>query len=71
MALPELVHDGENGYLFADGDSQMLAQKVIAILSDQSMRAQMSKKSLDIIKDHDINEVVEEYESIYKKIANR
>jgi len=71
MALPELVHDGENGYLFADGDSQMLAQKVIAILSDQTMRVQMSQKSLDIIKDHDINEVVEKYESIYKKIANR
>ena len=71
MALPELVHDGENGYLFADGDSQMLAEKVIAVLSDQAMRAQMSRKSLDIIKDHDINRVVEKYESIYAQIISR
>jgi len=71
MALPELVHDGENGYLFAAGDSQMLADKVTAILGDQTMRAQMSRRSLDIIKDHDINRVVEKYESIYNEIISR
>ncbi|MCJ7669785.1 MAG: glycosyltransferase [Dehalococcoidia bacterium] len=71
MALPELVHDGENGYLFSDGDSQMLAEKVIAILSNQTMREQMSKKSLEIIKDHDINKIIEKYESIYNGIINR
>ncbi len=71
MALPELVHDGENGYLFSDGDSQMLAEKVVAILSNQAMRAQMSQKSLEIIKDHDINKVIEKYESIYNGIINR
>jgi len=71
MALPELVHDGENGYLFSDGNSEMLAEKVIAILSNQPMRAQMSKKSLEIIKDHDINKIIEKYESVYNEIANR
>ncbi|MGQ9545716.1 MAG: glycosyltransferase [Dehalococcoidia bacterium] len=71
MALPELVHDGENGYLFSDGDSEMLAQKVIAIVSNPTARAQMSKKSLEIIKDHDINKVIEKYESIYTEIVNR
>jgi glycosyltransferase involved in cell wall biosynthesis len=71
MALPELVHDGENGYLFSDGNSQMLAEKVIAILSNQTMRAQMSRKSLEIVKDHDINKIIEKYESIYNEIINR
>jgi 1,2-diacylglycerol 3-alpha-glucosyltransferase len=71
MALPELVHDGENGYLFSDGNSQMLAEKVIAILSNQAMRVRMSKKSLEIIKDHDIDKTIEKYESIYTEIINR
>jgi 1,2-diacylglycerol 3-alpha-glucosyltransferase len=71
MALPELVHDGENGYLFSDGDGQMFTEKVIAILSDQAMRAKMSEKSLEIIRDHDINKTIEKYESIYIEIANR
>jgi glycosyltransferase involved in cell wall biosynthesis len=71
MALPELVHDGENGYLFSDGDSQMFAEKVIAILSNQAIRAEMSKKSLEIIKDHDISEVVGKFEAIYSDIGSR
>jgi glycosyltransferase involved in cell wall biosynthesis len=71
MALPELVHDGENGYLFSDGDSQMLAQKAIAILSDQGMRAEMSRRSLGIIQDHDISKTIEKYESIYSEITSR
>ena len=71
MALPELVHDGENGYLFSDGNSQMLAEKVVTILSNQAMMAEMSRKSLEIIKDHDINRIVERFESIYSEIASR
>jgi 1,2-diacylglycerol 3-alpha-glucosyltransferase len=71
MALPELVHDGENGYLFSDGDSQMFAEKVVAILTNQTMRAQMSERSLEIIKDHDINKVIEKYEAIYNEVTNR
>jgi 1,2-diacylglycerol 3-alpha-glucosyltransferase len=71
MALPELVHDGENGYLFSDGDSQMIAEKVIAILTNRHMREQMSRKSLEIIKNHDINKTVEKYEAIYEEVINR
>jgi 1,2-diacylglycerol 3-alpha-glucosyltransferase len=71
MALPELVHNGENGYLFSDGDSEMLAERVIAILANRALRARMSEKSLEIIKDHDINKTVEKYESIYSEIVNR
>jgi len=70
-ALPELVHDGENGYLFLDGDGEMFTEKVIAILSDQAMRARMSEKSLEIIRDHDINKTIEKYESIYSEITDR
>lgn len=71
MALPELVHDGENGYLFPAGDSPALARKVIPIISDKKLRERMSKKSLEIIKTHDINKIIEEYESLYQKNLNR
>jgi 1,2-diacylglycerol 3-alpha-glucosyltransferase len=70
MALPELVHDGENGYLFSDGDSQMLAEKVIAILANQAMRVEMSRQSLEIIRNHDINKIIERYEAIYGQTIN-
>ncbi len=65
MALPELIHNGENGYLFPDGDSQTLAKKAIAILSDKKLSAQMSQKSLEIIKAHDLIKIMGKYESLY------
>lgn len=71
MALPELIHDGENGYLFPDGDSKILAEKVLAVLLDQNLKTQMSKKSLEIIKAHDLNKTIDKYESLYYEIANR
>lgn len=71
MALPELVHDGENGYLFPDGDNKTLTKKILTILSDQKLKARMSEKSLEIIKDHDIKKIIEKYESLYHEISNR
>ena len=68
MALPELVHDGGNGYLFSDGDSETLAKEVLKILSNKNLQTQMSKKSLEIIQVHDINKTVDKYESLYKEV---
>lgn len=71
VALPELVHDGENGYLFPDGDSQTLAERAIMILSNPTLRAKMGQKSLDIIQAHDIQVTLEKYESLYRQIIAR
>lgn len=67
MALPELVHDRENGYLFPEGDSNVLASRAIKILSNSKLRQKMSKNSLKIIKAHDIDKMIKKYESLYKK----
>jgi len=71
MALPELVHDGKNGYLFPNGDSQTLAEKIVTILSDQNLHAKMSKESLEIIQAHDINKIIKQYEALYNEIIHR
>jgi glycosyltransferase involved in cell wall biosynthesis len=67
MALPELAHDGENGFLFADGDYKTLADKAIKLLSDNDLRKRMSQKSLEIIAKHDINKVMGEFENLYRR----
>jgi 1,2-diacylglycerol 3-alpha-glucosyltransferase len=68
MALPELVHHGENGFLFPADDAQALASAAVAILSNEPLRRQMAKKSLEIIKAHDINKIVEQYEMLYARM---
>lgn len=63
-ALPELVRDGQNGYLFKPGDSEGLAKKVISILNSPTAAKKMSAVSLQIVSGHAI------LQSLAKIIAN-
>lgn len=66
LALPELVHSGENGYLFKQKDSTDLARRVIQILSNIKLKNTMSKKGLEIIKQHDISATIKAFEALYR-----
>lgn len=68
MALPELVHDGENGYLFSHEDSDMFAECVVKIFSDDVLRKKMGDKSLEMIQRHDIKHTLEKYEALYQQV---
>lgn len=69
-ALPELVRDGDNGYLFEDGDSDTLARRAVEILSDPRLRARMGRRSLQIISAHDERRTLGKYEALYRKIMD-
>lgn len=49
--VPDLVHDGINGRLMKAGDAASMAVAVEAILADPQRRAEMGRRSLDIISD--------------------
>ncbi|HEY9583965.1 MAG TPA: glycosyltransferase [Candidatus Paceibacterota bacterium] len=66
MALPELVKDGENGFLYEDGDENGLSEKIVRIFSDSAMMKKMGEKSLEFIQKHDIDKVMGEYENLYQ-----
>ncbi|MEK6949905.1 MAG: glycosyltransferase [Nanoarchaeota archaeon] len=59
-----------NGFLFNPHNSHDLANKIIKILSDDELRAKMGKKSLKLIKNHDINFVIREHEKIYRNLLS-
>jgi glycosyltransferase involved in cell wall biosynthesis len=65
MALPELVHHGENGYLFGDNDYKAAAKFLIKLLQDDTLRKTMGEKSLEIIKPHDIDNTIKQFEKVY------
>lgn len=71
MALPELIHDKENGFLFEKKNIEELAEKIIKILSNKNLRIKMGKKSLKIIEKHDINKTFAAFEKIYRKMINK
>jgi glycosyltransferase involved in cell wall biosynthesis len=71
VALPELVHSGENGYLFEPGDSAELAKRIIELFNDSALRQRMGAKSRGIIADHDVNTVMERFEEFYRAAMAR
>jgi len=69
-ALPELVHHGENGFLFQPGNSAELADYLDLLLGDPGQRARMGAKSLEIIAKHDRMQVLSQWETLYRRLAN-
>ena len=67
VALPELVKNGVNGYLFELNPAD-LAKKMEMILSDKKKLEKMAERSLEIISEHDVSKTMAKFERIYKRV---
>jgi glycosyltransferase involved in cell wall biosynthesis len=67
MALPHLVHDGENGFLYEPGDVDDFADKLTRVLTLPEDELQKFKReSLKIVESHDIQRTLDTFESLYR-----
>ena len=67
MALPHLVHDGDNGYLFQPDDVQEFSDKLKKVLTaDQAELDRLSENSLYLIQSHDIERTLTIFEGLYR-----
>ena len=67
MALPHLVHDGQNGYLFEPGSAQDLADKLSLVFSRSPEQLDALKhESLKLIEAHDIKRTLNTFERLYR-----
>jgi glycosyltransferase involved in cell wall biosynthesis len=67
MALPHLVHDGENGYLFEPGDVEQFAARLSDVLTMPDDKLQEFKReSMRIVEAHDINRTIATFEELYR-----
>jgi len=67
VALPHLVHDGENGYLFEPGNADDLAARLTDVLTaDPAEYERMQQASLDGVIVHDINRTLDTFEALYR-----
>lgn len=70
-ALSELCHDGENGYLFDLDDYDMAAEKIIAVLDDESLREEFSQESLAIARSHNLDFTIEQFVALYEAVIEK
>ncbi|MDJ0378002.1 glycosyltransferase [Cryobacterium sp. PH31-L1] len=67
MALPHLVHDEANGYLFKPSDAQDLADKLTVVLTASPERLEeLKRESLKLIAAHDIKRTLNTFECLYR-----
>ncbi|MGP3533715.1 glycosyltransferase [Microbacterium sp. RD1] len=67
VALPHLVHDGENGYLFEPGNVDELTARLTDVLTQSpEERLRMQQASLDGVIVHDIERTLDTFEALYR-----
>jgi 1,2-diacylglycerol 3-alpha-glucosyltransferase len=67
MALPHLVRDGENGYLFTPNDSDNLAAKLARVFTLPAHELEaMGKTSREMVENHGIARTLQSFEDIYR-----
>jgi glycosyltransferase involved in cell wall biosynthesis len=67
MALPHLVHDGDNGFLFEPGNVAEFAARLTEVLTmTEDELLQLKKASLKIVAAHDINGTLDTFEKLYR-----
>jgi L-malate glycosyltransferase len=70
--LPEVVTDGAAGYLVELGDTGKMAERALAILSQDSVRRQMGKQAREIASAWFCStKIIPKYEAFYREILNR
>lgn len=71
VALPELVKNGENGFLFEPNNLDDLIKKIEIIFSNSDSRKKMSEKSLTIAANHSIEKTISQFEEVYFEQINK
>ncbi|CAM3079296.1 Alpha-monoglucosyldiacylglycerol synthase [Arthrobacter ulcerisalmonis] len=67
MALPHLVRDGVNGYLFIPNDADDLAKKITQILElPADQRLAMGRVSREMVEPHSIAGTLQTFENLYR-----
>ncbi|WP_150242270.1 glycosyltransferase [Nocardiopsis quinghaiensis] len=68
MALPHLLEEGRNGFLFPPGDVERLADRLLTVLGPEKDRRAMGEASREIALRHDHHRSLERFEETYKRL---
>lgn len=67
MALPHLIHHGENGFLYEPGNIEQFAALLTRIFTmPHNELLELKNESLRIVQAHDINRTLDTFEALYR-----
>lgn len=67
--IPDLIENGETGFLFPNGDYELLADRLRTLVEDEALRIKMIDKAYQKVQhEFNMNRVVMEYEGLYQSL---
>ena len=68
-SIPEVIRDGENGYMITPGDVESLAMYIEKLVTDAELRCKFSCASYDLITNNfSLNTNIEKLKKIYQSL---
>lgn len=67
--LPEIIKEGDNGFLVEPKDSIEIAEKVLLLLQGKELRQRIAKNNRQRAKDYTWAKVVDSVEQVYQKVV--
>ncbi|MGZ0086099.1 N-acetyl-alpha-D-glucosaminyl L-malate synthase BshA [Caldibacillus thermoamylovorans] len=70
--IPEVIDDGQSGFLCPLGDVKEAARKALALLTDRRLHAEMAKRAVQAVeRKFRSSDIVGQYEQLYASLAAR
>ncbi len=70
--LPEVIQDGETGFLCTDGDVAEMADRSLQVLRDPALRLRIGQAAARVVRDrYQTDTVVPQYERYYEEVLGR
>ena len=71
LAIPNSIHDNENGFLFTPYDFLEAARKIEALLKSVPLRKRFGKKGINFSRQFSLDNIVTETEELYAKTLKK
>jgi len=69
--LPEIIKDGETGFLLPIGNVQAMAYKAVEVLTNSALRDRLSQSGVSHTNDNfHIERIVKDYENMYARVIS-
>lgn len=68
LAVPDLIHDGKNGYLVEPRNYKQMAEAMLKLTESKERNKQFGLKSLEYAEVHDISNCVAKLERVYTEL---
>ena len=70
-SIPEVIRDGENGYMITPGDVELLANYIEKLVNDAEMRGKFSRASYELVSNNfSLDSNIEKLKNIYRSLCD-